>query len=886
MLPAPMYFRRLLVGILSLLIGKSAFSYSLENSQWPDGSRVQMQLELGPTSVALQDGSASWDDSAADALSQWNQHIDSVAFVAVKNSSKPKRSGDGYNSVFFSNSVFGDDFGEDVIAVTVLLSGYGDNGETLTKEADVVVNNKYNWNSYDGALEPGAPDTRVYDIHRTLLHEFGHVLGLDHPDDAGQHVSAIMNSVIGDLYYLTQDDINGAIALYGLKSLWSGAISYSVGQTLDFQLPTNAPAFSYQILGLPPGVTIDPHTGRVKGAPTLEGDYSVSIKLTGPHNFYQGHADIQVSDQPAGPALRGELYFSANRFLMDPHRHRLYASVHDPDGIAVIDTVSLAPIKMIPLPHEPFGMALSTDNKKLFVVEQWNDVKNNSLIGVINLDELVSLPDLAVSNETDIFNDIAVGTGNRLFIAATDSIRQIDATTGKSLPGTVHDDDAKSLRMSPDLKTLYAATLYSPAIGLRSYDVSAQTPVLLQSAPPGTADLRSFSLSHDGKNICVPTGDTVTSFSNTNLTKANGKYSIPGVAPHQFGPFANLPVAFSPDDKTLFVPVTEYPDNGTISIVVDLFNVATKKYLRRISTGESGVSDVAIEPSGRYLFVASMYAERIDVYDTGLDKPLHPPTAKSLLNVSTRLNSLTGENALIGGFVISGKVAKTVLVRALGPSLPIAGTLADPVLDLYNGSGKIIASNDNWNADRGAVLFTGVPPGNEHEAALVMTLAPGSYTAVIHGNNSGTGVALFEVYDVTPDGDSTLANISTRGRVDAGDNVMIGGFVVSPDESTEVLVRAIGPSLGKSGIADYLPDPLLELHNSDGDLIAQNDNWRSSQQAAIQASQLAPADNRESAIVATLPSGAYTAIVRGQNGGAGVALVEVYNLDYDNRPQP
>ena len=175
--------------------------------------------------------------------------------------------------------------------------------------------------------------------------------------------------------------------------------------------------------------------------------------------------------------------------------------------------------------------------------------------------------------------------------------------------------------------------------------------------------------------------------------------------------------------------------------------------------------------------------------------------------------------------------------------------------------------------------MTGLAPRNEHEAATVVTLAPDAYTAIVQGANGGSGVALVEVYDLTPDGDSTLANISTRGQVESGDDVMIGGFVISDDQPTKILVRALGPSLEQNGISGALQNPNLELYGGDGDLIFTNDDWRSTQAAAIIATNLAPSDNRESAIIATLDPGSYTAIVRGQDNTTGIALVEIYNLD-------
>jgi len=235
---------------------------------------------------------------------------------------------------------------------------------------------------------------------------------------------------------------------------------------------------------------------------------------------------------------------------------------------------------------------------------------------------------------------------------------------------------------------------------------------------------------------------------------------------------------------------------------------------------------------------------------------------------------------MIGGFIISGDSAKSIVLRALGPSLLARGVkkaLLDPVLELYDSSGKIVAQNDNWTSLPPGTVPDGLQPTSPAESVIAATLAPGSYTAVIRGANGTTGNALGELYDLDPN-NSRVMNISTRGQVGTGDDVMIGGFIVGGSGPSKVIVRAIGPSLTTAGVKGTLSDPILELHDSQGSLVFQNDNWRDVQQQQIIASTVAPTDNRESAIIATLDPGAYTAIVRGANNSVGVALVEVYAL--------
>ncbi|HEV2842328.1 MAG TPA: hypothetical protein VGW39_13465 [Chthoniobacterales bacterium] len=263
------------------------------------------------------------------------------------------------------------------------------------------------------------------------------------------------------------------------------------------------------------------------------------------------------------------------------------------------------------------------------------------------------------------------------------------------------------------------------------------------------------------------------------------------------------------------------------------------------------------------------------------------PSAGQLLNISTRLRVGTGDDVLIGGFILTGTQPKTIIVRAIGPSLSslLPEALADPLLELRDSSGALIASNDNWRSTQEAeIIATSIPPGNDLESAIVATLPAqnSAYTAIVRGVNNGTGVGLVEVYDLAQTLDSKPANISTRGLVQSGDNVLIGGLIVLGQSPLNVIVRAVGPSLPLPG---SLGDPTLSLHDGNGALIAFNDNWRSDQEAEILATGIPPNNNLESAIVTTLPAngGFYTAIVRGQDGASGIALVEAYDLTADQR---
>jgi hypothetical protein len=258
------------------------------------------------------------------------------------------------------------------------------------------------------------------------------------------------------------------------------------------------------------------------------------------------------------------------------------------------------------------------------------------------------------------------------------------------------------------------------------------------------------------------------------------------------------------------------------------------------------------------------------------------------VDVSTRLQVQTGQHVGIGGFIISGSISKKVIVRALGQTLTqfgVPGVLQDPTLDLFDSSNNLIASNDNWRTTQEAeIQASGYAPGDDQEPALVQTLAPGAYTAVVRGVDATSGAALVEIHDLDQAGASVIRNLSTRGVVGTNGNVMIGGFIVGAglgangDGSSEVLVRVLGPELTGLGVSDALQDPTMELRDANGNLLLANDNWKDSQQAAIQATGLAPGDDRESAILTTLIQGNWTAIIRGKNNTTGVGLFEVYRI--------
>jgi len=233
-----------------------------------------------------------------------------------------------------------------------------------------------------------------------------------------------------------------------------------------------------------------------------------------------------------------------------------------------------------------------------------------------------------------------------------------------------------------------------------------------------------------------------------------------------------------------------------------------------------------------------------------------------------------------------------VVVRAIGGSLRSLGltqVLDDPTITVYDSNNNQIATNDDWisSANASTIASYRLDPPNSIESAVLVNLNPGAYTAVVQSFSSstqpaGTGIGLVEIYDLR-NTNSRLGNISARGQVQTGDDIIIGGFIIGGAQTKTMVVRAIGPTLGDRGVNNFLADPTLELRNGAGTLVASNDNWQQGPNAAeIQAAGLAPVRPAESALQATVNPGSYTALVRGVNGSTGIGLVEVY----DRSPSP
>jgi YVTN family beta-propeller protein len=589
---------------------------------------------------------------------------------------------------------------------------------------------------------------------------------------------------------------------------------------------------------------------------------------------------IANNAQAALGDIVAEYSFPASSLVMSPTQSLMYATIPSQNSIAIINTNTLAVESTVFVGSGSVNLAFSPDGSKAYIANS-----TSNFVVVFDTQTRTVIDSFLLSEHPQ---DVVFGSLNRLWVLGETQVFQIDATTGAStgpsITGFIY---SGSLEISPDRNTLYYGDYGVSPSTMYKYDVSGTTPVLVLQTPFGTvgSNGQDLTLSHNGNFICYATGSGQNGYQIAKFRTSD----FATLGSFNTGPYPRQ-VTFSQDDQVVYAVHTA----GEINV----FDANTFLSLGTI-LGSGQASELTVDSTNRYLFAG--YTNSLwgfvgtRVYDIS---PLPEP---HLDNISTRAFVQTGDNVMIGGFIVHGIQPKRVIIRAIGPELTQYGVpnpMADPTLELHNGTGALIGRNDNWQTTIIGGIIThdqvaeiqnsGHAPGDLRESAIIADLPPGNYTAILRGVNNTTGVALVEAYDLDASAPSILGNISTRSFVQTGDDVMIGGFIVQgTNQPKRVIVRAIGPELTQYGVPNPLADPTLELHDGTGALIASNDDWQhtiiggiitADQVAEIQNSGHVPGDPRESAIIANLPPGNYTAIVRGVSNTTGVALVEVYDL--------
>ena len=551
------------------------------------------------------------------------------------------------------------------------------------------------------------------------------------------------------------------------------------------------------------------------------------------------------------------------------------------------------------------SIALQADGK-ILVGGDFNTGYGEPTIGgqirnfIARLDPTTGLPDSFDPNANDGVSAIVVQPDGKILVGGgfaviggqpRNRIARLDPNTGlaDSFNPNVFGVGVYSVVLQADGKILVGGPFLT--IGGHPHNYVARldpTTGLADSFNPSPNNwVQSIALQADGKILVCGPFSSIGGQARNHIARLDATTGLPD----SFDPNANnyvYSMAVQPDGKILaggyFTSIGAQTRHHIARLdpatgLADSFNPNANGNPPEITN----VFSIAVQPAGEIL--AGGYFDTLapnggpTVTRNNIAR-LEPKPA-TLGNISTRLRVQPGDDAMIGGFIITGTQPKTVIVRGIGPSLSVPGALADPTIEVHGPSGEFVGANDNWNdaLTRHQIIDSGLAPANPMESALWGIINPGAYTVVVRGRNDATGIGLFEVYDLDDAANSKLANVSTRGFVGSGDDVMIGGTIIVGEAPTRVLLRAIGPSLTNFGILNALADPSLTLYNGNGELIAINYDWRDDQEAEIAATGLPPSNERESAIVENLLPGNYTAIVRGFENATGVALIEAYDLD-------
>lgn len=745
-----MFSRLAAAATLLALTAHSLHAYALTGSHWYS-SPITMQLQLGPNATPLTDGSASWNASAQDALSIWNTVIGSAQFSAVPNSTAPIAEGNGLNNVFFSSDVYGQAWGTGVLAVTLTYTS----GGSQTAECDVLFNKTLTWDSYRGPQQYTATGA-VYDFHRVALHEFGHVLGLDHPDQAGQTVVAIMNSHISDLDTLAPDDIAGVQSLYGPNPAAASSTPPAAPPTI-----TTPPASQTVVAGSTVSFSATASGSGtlsyqwLKNGGALTGATAATLTLYNVTTGAGGQYAVVVSNS-AGSTTSAAATLTVTTPLAPPSITTQPLSQTITAGTGVTFNVAASGSSPLAYTWRKNGVALSGATQAAYTISsaQSGDAGNYSVVVSNSAGSATSATATLTVNAPQVAPSITTVPAAQT-VSVGGSITLSVAATGSPAP---------TYQWQKNGVNIAGATQPSFTIGSAAatdagtYDVVVTNAAGMVTTVPVLVTVNSSQIINISTRGYVPAGGALTA--GFVLRGTSGKpVIVRGVGPA----LADFGVS-----NTLAAPqlaLVTQQSSQTLA-VNSSWGGSTQLATAFQSVGAFPLPAGSADSASELSLMPGSYSTRVtsgtstggialaEVYDANASN-----VATRLVNVSTLGYTGTGEQALVAGFTVQGNAPKRVLIRAVGPGLAaynVTGLLADPQLQVYPlGQSTPIASNDNWSDTaemEAAFATTGAFPltTGSRDAALVLSLAPGGYTVTITGVGSTTGNVLVEIYDLDP----------------------------------------------------------------------------------------------------------------------------------------